>query len=249
MILKKTTTGNFKAQGSFQEALGLSSHTDGPCVITVVGAGGKTTLIETLAEELKLKGEHVLVVTTTHMEAHPRYRVLSGHMDDILTMRDSCGICYAGTPAGPQSMKWLGDTLYRALLPKFDYVLNEGDGAKRHPFKTPASYEPVLLDETDLVLVVAGMRAIDRPLSEACFRYELLGMPDHSVYWESTQEFQGYQTLTVPLAATILKNGYGHLPYPKFYILNQADSTSRIASAKEMAALLDPVLITSLLPS
>ena len=40
-------------------------------IISVIGAGGKTTLIHRLAEEYQRKGNSVLVTTTTHMFAEP----------------------------------------------------------------------------------------------------------------------------------------------------------------------------------
>ena len=40
-------------------------------IISVIGAGGKTTLIHRLAEEYQRKGNAVLVTTTTHMFAEP----------------------------------------------------------------------------------------------------------------------------------------------------------------------------------
>ena len=36
-------------------------------IISVVGAGGKSTLIRTLAERLSRRGRRVLVTTTTHI--------------------------------------------------------------------------------------------------------------------------------------------------------------------------------------
>lgn len=48
-------------------------------------------------------------------------------------------------------------------------VLLEADGAKRMPCKVPAAHEPVLLPESDIVLTVAGLSALGRPLREVCF--------------------------------------------------------------------------------
>lgn len=47
-----------------------------PRIISVVGAGGKTTLIYRLAEELKRKGLRVLITTTTKMYV-PKRRFIS----------------------------------------------------------------------------------------------------------------------------------------------------------------------------
>ena len=62
-----------------------------------------------------------------------------------------------------------------------DAVFLEADGAKHFPCKAPAEQEPVLLPQSDIVLAVAGLSALGRPLKECCFRLEqacmLLGVP------------------------------------------------------------------------
>ena len=49
----------------------------------------------------------------------------------------------------------------------------EADGSRHHPCKVPAENEPVLLPECDIVLAVAGMDALCRPLAQACQRPQL----------------------------------------------------------------------------
>ena len=43
-----------------------------------------------------------------------------------------------------------------------DYVLVEADGAKRFPLKAPAAHEPVIPDETRLVIAVAGLSGVGK---------------------------------------------------------------------------------------
>ena len=52
-------------------------------------------------------------------------------------------------------------------------ILCEADGSRHHPCKVPAAHEPVLLPDCDMVLAVAGMDALGRPLSQACQRPQL----------------------------------------------------------------------------
>lgn len=63
--------------------------------------------------------------------------------------------------------------LYEALKLQADVILCEADGSRHHPCKVPAEYEPVLLPDSDIVLAVAGMDALGRPLAQACQRSQL----------------------------------------------------------------------------
>ena len=79
---------------------------------------------------------------------------------------------------------WMGREIRKGKLASFQkefleevsrepvLLLLEADGAKRMPCKVPAAHEPVLLPESDIVLAVAGLSALGRPLREVCFRLE-----------------------------------------------------------------------------
>ena len=130
--------------------LGETGH-----VISLVGGGGKTTLLYALARHYSAQGQRVLVSTTTHIQ-----RPDANYAPDEAA-RDA--LWQAGTYA-------VADT-----------VLLEADGAKRHPCKAPAAHEPVLLRSSDIVMVAAGLSAVGKPLQDVCFRLEaactLLAVP------------------------------------------------------------------------
>jgi len=125
-------------------------------LISVVGAGGKTTLIFALARELQGREMSVAVTTTTHMASEGRY-----------------GIIPMGIPCGDGKIKGISREYPAELLKRYDIVLVEADGSRRLPFKVPAEHEPVLPKETDLVIGVAGAGAIGQPFARSCCRYEL----------------------------------------------------------------------------
>lgn len=118
----------------------------------------------------------------------------------------------------------------------FDYYLYEADGSRNHPIKYPASYEPVLLPQTDLLIVCMGLSAIGKPLGEFCHRHELLPFAVNED-----------ESISTELAGRILLSGYGHFPTPTMFLLNQADSSERLCQAEELAFKLKPfeVYITS----
>lgn len=78
----------------------------------------------------------------------------------------------AGVPAEQGKLTALPLEQLTCWMAQADIVLLEADGAKRMPCKAPAAHEPVLLPESDVVLGVAGLYALGRPLREVCFRLE-----------------------------------------------------------------------------
>ena len=60
----------------------------------------------------------------------------------------------------------------RGMLETYDVVLVEADGSHGLPLKCPASFEPVIPLETDLVIGVAGASAVGKSFREKCHRFE-----------------------------------------------------------------------------
>ena len=139
-------------------------------VVSLVGGGGKTTLLYAMAAHCARKGWRVLVMTTTHI----RQPAACYAPDDaaVSALWQTGSYAVIGTPAEngkltlpqPQLLRWMEQA---------DIVLVEADGAKHRPCKAPAAHEPVLLPQSDIVLAVAGLSALGKPLREVCFRAEL----------------------------------------------------------------------------
>lgn len=135
-------------------------------IITVVGAGGKTTVCNTLGRNLAQKGHPVLFTTTTRIYRPEGCPVYAGQPEDISPLGRF-------TAAGRQKIKngkLMGfsgeetDCIERGKL--FDYIFVEGDGAKGRPVKAPAEWEPVYPALTRLILGVIGLDSVGKPVSE-----------------------------------------------------------------------------------
>lgn len=138
--------------------------------ICLVGGGGKTTVMYELAAAWAACGRKVLVLTSTHI-LQPADGSFAADAAAVHNLWQQGRYAVIGTPelstgkltAPPQD-------LYEALQLQADVILCEADGSRHHPCKVPAEYEPVLLPECDIVLAVAGMDALCRPLAQACQR-------------------------------------------------------------------------------
>lgn len=166
-------------------------------VITAVGAGGKTTLLHALADEAVAAGLRVVLTTTTHMfcedgmatsldEACARLTSAAPQPEAYAASAPRAGmLCVTGRPldtgasqrspsekSAPAKFTGWGEAGLERLREAADLVLIEGDGSRRLPFKVPGSHEPVVPWCTDLLLVVASIGALGRPLAEVCQRHE-----------------------------------------------------------------------------
>lgn len=150
-------------------------------VISMVGAGGKTTLMDTLASCYAQLGSRVIVTTTTHIW-YPKQYPVAYHREQLYALLSSHRIAAAGADAPGGKLRMAEGMRLSDYRDAADVVLIEADGAKGLPCKVPTETEPVILPESDLVVGVMGMDALDQPLSEVCFRREqamqLLGVEE-----------------------------------------------------------------------
>ena len=146
-------------------------------VISVVGAGGKTTFLHQLAEEYVHTGGKVIVTTTTHIiNEEKEYFLLEPSEEKIGKCLEQFRQVWAGTPAPQGKLTGLTDAVMCKILRWEIPILIEADGARRMPIKVPAGHEPVIPEETTHVLSVYGLDAVGKPLKEVCFRSELACM-------------------------------------------------------------------------
>lgn len=181
-------------------------------IITLVGAGGKTSALICIARELAARGKRVIATTTTKMLLSqlqelaepvvcPRVPELLDQVKEKLKKSNlvTCGshLIEGGKVVGPS----LEAVSQLARLP-VDYMLIEGDGAKGAGLKVPAAHEPVIPGETTLVITVMGLKVLGKPLEQPwVHRAELI--PE---LW-SKEELPS--KVTVPLAATLLGHPLG----------------------------------------
>lgn len=138
------------------------------CVIGIVGAGGKTTLMMKLANEYASRGLKVLVTTTTHI-----YKPEKNYANSFLEVEElwqSGGYAVVGKDG--EKLSPLESGILSSYMSQADITIYEADGSKQLPCKAPAAHEPVLLDETDIVIDVVGISALGKQIKDCCHRVE-----------------------------------------------------------------------------
>jgi probable selenium-dependent hydroxylase accessory protein YqeC len=150
--------------------------------ISVIGSGGKTTLLRYLSR--RLPGT-VILTTSTHMypfadmplvdvggEATPanRRRVTGEIRAALAAGRAVClgRLLPSGKLSDPSAA-----IPFETLLAEADYVVAEADGSAGRPLKAHRPFEPVIPACSVMTVGVAGASGIGRPASEACHCPEL----------------------------------------------------------------------------
>jgi probable selenium-dependent hydroxylase accessory protein YqeC len=151
-------------------------------VVTLVGAGGKTTLMFALAQEFSRLGKRVVITTTVKMykkdvgqanrtifcenvESLERQMMQPQSSGDVVSVVSESASAEKFRGIDPSVIDELAD---RNLV---DLVVVKGDGASEKLFKAPAEYEPTIPSVTSLVIPVVGMKAAGKSLtSKNCQR-------------------------------------------------------------------------------
>lgn len=155
-------------------------------VISLVGAGGKTTLMSALAKELSGDNESVITTTTTKIldwQASGDILIVEKDEEKILDSLPQMLKEYRHITLASERLSAKGkldgispELITRiAKLKQANYIIIEADGAARKPLKAPNATEPVIPQNTTLVIAVVGIDSLGLKLTEEnIFRPEIV---------------------------------------------------------------------------
>jgi probable selenium-dependent hydroxylase accessory protein YqeC len=216
----------FQQNDSLVQAFGVTRG-----VTAFVGGGGKTTLMLRLAAELSGAGSRVIVTTTTHIFPPDGMDTLTNarEADVRAALAKENAVC-VGTPS-KQGKLSAPELPVRVLATLADYVLVEADGARKLPLKAPAEHEPVVPEETRLVIAVAGLDGVGKILEETAFRPELFAALTGGKTDGAVSEEDVARVLSHPDGLRKQVNGGMRF----CVLLNKADDAKRRSSALKIA--------------
>ena len=145
-------------------------------IIALIGAGGKTTLLFRLGDELAAAGRQTLLTATTRHRTQQidraPFSVIGG--DPFLLSQElpislrgyRQVLAMAGAASEPGKLRGLSpETICRlSALADVDAMVVEADGSRERPLKAPADHEPVMPPCVTHVITVAGMAGVNQPL-------------------------------------------------------------------------------------
>lgn len=219
-----------------------------------VGSGGKSSALFQVAWEMP---PPVFLAVTTHLavsqtELADRWVVVQS-VRDIPEPEAIAGsrVLFTGPQDEVGKVRGVGNDVLEhifRLAEQFSCpLLIEADGARQLPLKAPAEHEPVLPHFCDLVVVVAGLSALGKPLDD-----ESVHRVDR--YMELSGLERGQAITTQAIARVLLHPNGGMKGIPpgarRVVLLNQADTVELQAQAIDLSGMLlekfDAVLIASL---
>ena len=230
-------------------------------VISLIGAGGKTSLMFRLAKELADSGKTVLTTTTTKIFMPKKDQspdtIIAGSIDELIRQSKSRLNHYhhfsAGSRHDTASGKLNGfapdiiDQLWQAAV--FDWIIVEADGARRKPLKATGSHEPVVPRKTSHLVLVTGLDAVGKVLDDNhVHRARLFSNNTGLALGKIIDE----RSIAASIAIEIKKAAASSRPLFSILFLNKADTPDKIASGQKIARLLQtnksihPVIAASL---
>lgn len=213
-------------------------------VVSLVGAGGKSTVLYGLVTELRQRGLTVIATTTTHIqspdEASPHTTpplVLASEESNWLeTVRMRVARYGAATVVGARirddKLKGIEPREADLLAKMADALVVEADGARGRSLKAPLSHEPAIPPTTTLTVAIAAIDALGELLDET-----------HVHRLEEVVKLAGASPgagITPEILALALYRGYsGRVPQKSrvVFFLNKADD-ARLREAEDVGKLL-----------
>ena len=125
-------------------------------IITITGAGGKTTLMFLLSGELSKIGK-VMVTTTTKIYTPEKSQFEKMYIDSKEIIGENKNIFVAGKEIKDKKLIGLEYDGIKNLKKDFDYILIEGDGSKEKFLKEWNDTEPCIPNFSNVIIGVINL--------------------------------------------------------------------------------------------
>ena len=213
-------------------------------LISIVGAGGKTTTMYVLAAELAQRGNRVVTTTTTNLYVPKQNEtdtlIVAAETPHMLKMVNDAWKKYrrvtvAGTVIAAGKLAGLQPDQPYELLTRggADAVIVEADGARHNMIKAPADNEPVVPPQTNVALLVMSAGAINQPLNVS-----IAHRPERIDAVLDIQQGDILTPLHIARLMSSLQGAMKNIPeQAAVYLLLTHVSAERQATAQEVASL------------
>ena len=238
-MIQRIEQGGRKAYDSLFAALQMKETIQE--VVSVIGGGGKTTLIRRLQRECLQRGIPHAVSTTTHMQYVRNAAFLEEEsLERLLAVQKKEHTVWMGHPVSERKMKGFSPEFLEVVKEAGLWLFLEADGAKWLPVKAPAEHEPVIVPFSTRVIQVYGLDGVGHPIGEICFRPQQVA----GILGKTLEEM--LTPVDIARLAASPQGGRKSVGDKMRYqvVLNKADDEERQLLAVETAAALNEYGIT-----
>jgi len=205
-------------------------------IVSIVGTGGKTTLLYQLGKELR--NEYRVLLTTSTKIIKPSfgnydsiYTCMEDYISDKIEKKNGITILSKGVNDDDNKLLGIDDEDLELVIDDYDVVVIEADGSRNLPLKGWKKHEPPILLRTNKTIGIFPINMVGEMASEdKIYGYKefknFLGnkdIIDHEVVGKICTEKNG-----------IFKNSRGKL----YFYINNADSDEDLNKAFKLAEYL-----------
>lgn len=212
-------------------------------IISIVGSGGKTSLLFKLAKNLK-KNYNVLVTTSTKIKK-PSYdecdylytdvnEYLKYNFNNLLTK--SITVISKSIIKDKNKLIGIDDADLDRIYEDFNIILIEADGSRNLPLKGWKSYEPCILKKTNKTIGIIPIDVLDKKVNvEFIYGFEEFNKISDNA------EYINFETIGKICSNSlgIFKNSIGE----RYLYINKVDSYEDEQKAMELARFLEENII------
>lgn len=203
-------------------------------IISLVGAGGKTSIMFELAKELEQKNQRVLVTTTTKIYYPESDRNLDIFFLPLpINFSPKAGsITVIGKYLDEKTNKIIGLNYQeiKRLSTQFDITIIEADGSKQKALKFPRAGEPVIHPDSNIVIGLIGLNCLGKAINKDNVHRHLL--------FRESLGYSENQIIQLDMLIDLIKYPLGlfkntPIKSRKICILNQLDQQPEISVIKD----------------
>lgn len=201
-------------------------------LITVTGSGGKTTIIDEIAEILCNHGKKVLVTTSTKIlfpKKNNSIVIMNKEILENIKISNPEIIYGAKEYLGKDKLGGFDCDEIDDIKTNgnFDFIIVEGDGSKGKSLKGYEAYEPVIPKTTDILIAVIGLDIIGKTVNDSNIHRvnNVLSLINKNI-----DENVDYEDIL-----ELIRNKDGYFKYHvenNYLILNKVNEQNRIDSEK-----------------
>ncbi|MDO5755821.1 MAG: selenium cofactor biosynthesis protein YqeC [Tissierellia bacterium] len=187
-------------------------------IISITGAGGKTTLMMDLAKKLQGK---VLITTSTKIKT-PKEGIHHLYIEEKGFQGPQEGITAIGNEIYPGKLGAISPEFLEKWGDEFDHIIIEADGCRNLPLKMWKKNEPVIYPKSDIVIGVFSIKVLgEQPSPKIMYYHEGL-----------TQKFD---IVNGEMFRYLIKNGlFRHFFNGRYVFINQTDNQEEREKAREL---------------